>query len=323
MKKNIIKLIVALLIAVVATTAICFLILYIKNSYNIYELKLKETKNEEIKILFVGDIMFDRGIRYFADKNGGNEFILQRIKNVLLNNDLVVANLEGPITDEKSISLGTIPGSKNNYFFTFDKSIAKTLFNHNIRLVGLNNNHILNFGREGLESTKKYLDQATIKYFGAPDEERSIIIDLKGLKIAFVAYNEFTQNYNVEKAETIEEIKNIKKYVDFVVVFCHWGTEYKLIANELQISLAHEFIDTGASLIIGAHPHVVQQKEDYNEKRIYYSLGNFVFDQYFSEDVRKGMGVIWKINKNTKEIKFEEINFYLENNGQTSLITTK
>ena len=242
---------------------------------------------------------------------------------------MVVANLEGPITDEKSISSGTVPGSKNNYFFTFDKSVAKTLFNHNIRLVGLNNNHILNFGEEGLESTKIYLDQAGIEYFGlparagVPEENRSKIIDLKGIKIAFVAYNEFNGNNNIEKTETIKEIENIRKYVNFVVVFCHWGTEYEFIAEDSQIELAHKFIDSGADLIVGAHPHVIQQKEDYNGKRIYYSLGNFIFDQYFSEDVRRGMGVVWTINKNTKEVGFEEIKFYLENNGQTSLIVPK
>ncbi len=122
-----------------------------------------------IKILFAGDLMFDLGIRYYAEKGGGNDFIFEKILNLLFNNDLAVVNLEGPITGEKSVSSGTAPGSTNNYFFTFDPSVAKTLSEKNIKLVNLGNNHILNFGSRGLESTKKYLDESSVDYFGAPN----------------------------------------------------------------------------------------------------------------------------------------------------------
>lgn len=271
-----------------------------------------------VRILFVGDIMFDRGIRYYAQKNGGNEFIFDKISSALKNNDLVVANLEGPITDNKSVSAGTVAGSANNYFFTFDPSWAKTLFQENIKLVDLGNNHILNFGRAGLASTKKYLDEAKIGYFGAPDYPKSISAEIRGVKITFISYNEFSDlPEGIEAKSTVEEIQKAKQYSDIIIVFSHWGVEYSLTPTDDMKNLAHKFVDAGADLIVGSHPHVIEPSEIYNGKKIYYSLGNFVFDQYFSNDVRNGLGVVVKIDKTTKQLNFTEQNFYLDSNGQT------
>jgi poly-gamma-glutamate synthesis protein (capsule biosynthesis protein) len=277
------------------------------------------TPKKDLQILFAGDLMFDRGIRYYANKNEGNEFIFDKIYPALANNDLVVVNLEGPITDNKSVSSGTIPGSTNNYSFTFDPSVAQTLYRENIKLVNLGNNHILNFGDMSPVSTEKYLAQANVDYFGSPRSNRSIVKDIAGVKVAFVAYNEF---YADTQAQVEQEIAKIKPEADIVVVFCHWGIEYNLEATDGQKDLSHKFIDAGADLIIGSHPHVIEPMEEYNgpdgqSKRIYYSLGNFIFDQYFNENVRNGMGVKLKIDLETKELSFEEIKFYLGPSGQT------
>jgi poly-gamma-glutamate synthesis protein (capsule biosynthesis protein) len=272
-----------------------------------------------VKILFLGDLMFDRGIKYYADKNGGNGFIFEKIHAELLNNDLVVANLEGPITNEKSISAGTAPGVADNYFFTFDPSWAKTLFENNIKLVNLGNNHILNFGREGLASTKKYLSEAGVDYFGAPDYPKSISTEIKGVKITFINYNEFSALGDTEEKATIEEIQKAKKYSDIIIIFSHWGAEY-VGPDQAMRNLARQFVDSGADLVVGSHSHIIGPTETYNEKRIYYSLGNFIFDQYFSEDTRKGLGVIVKIDTQTEQLDFEEKNFYLQSGGQTILV---
>jgi poly-gamma-glutamate synthesis protein (capsule biosynthesis protein) len=274
-------------------------------------------EKKDIQILFTGDLMFDRGIRYYAKKNGGNEFIFEKIYYLLINNDLVVSNLEGPITAAKSISSGTVPGSANNYIFTFNPSTAKTLYRENIKLVSLANNHILNFGQHGLNSTKKYLDTAGIEYFGAPNGQKSVIKEISGVKIGFVSYNEFYGGNEEEQKAVLEEIKDIKQKSDLVIVFSHWGPEYRLTPADAVKDLAHKFIDGGADLIIGSHPHVAEPMEEYKGKRIYYSLGNFVFDQYFDENVRNGMGVVVRVNLETKQLNFEEIKFYLESGGQT------
>jgi len=276
------------------------------------------SKKEYAKILFAGDLMFDRGIRYYAEKNGGNDFIFEKITPLLSDNDLVVANLEGSITSNKSVSAGTAPGSANNYFLTFDPSVAKTLFEKNIKLVDLGNNHILNFGREGLSETQKYLEQSNVDYFGAPGGARSIIENINGLKIGFVAYNEFaSSDLDGEQEATINAIEKLKSDSDIVIVFSHWGVEYYLAPADSQKVLAHQFVDAGADLVIGSHPHVIEPMEEYAGKRIYYSLGNFIFDQYFDETVRNGLGVEVKINKKTKQLEFVERHFYLQSGGQT------
>ena len=212
-----------------------------------------------------------------------------------------------------------MPGSTDNYYFTFDPSVAKTIFNENIRLVDLGNNHILNFGDAGLQSTEKYLSQVDVDYFGAPNGQRSIIKNINVIKIGFVSYNEFYGDESTEQSEALAEIKKVKTQADVVVVFCHWGIEYNMTATDDQKSLGHKFIDAGADLVIGSHPHVIEPMEEYNGKRIYYSLGNFVFDQYFDENVRNGLGVVVSIDKNTKAMTFSEKHFYLSDGGQTIL----
>lgn len=280
---------------------------------------------ETIKILFVGDIMLDRGVVYYSKKSAGediNNFVFEGVKNQLLENDVVIANLEGPITGNESVSILAKPDSPEIFYFTFDPSWAETLFENNIRVVDLGNNHILNFGGQGLAETKKYLAEAGVDYFGAPDYPKSVTKEINGIKLAFVSYNEFASYSKIEADSTIEQIKQAKQKADIVVVFSHWGAEYVSEPADSIKQLARSFIDEGADLVIGSHPHVIQPVEIYKEKRIYYSLGNFIFDQYFSEETKKGLGVSVKIAKtnNTIKLDFEEINFYTQPTGQTVLV---
>ncbi|MDD4990501.1 MAG: AmmeMemoRadiSam system protein B, partial [Candidatus Pacebacteria bacterium] len=210
------------------------------------------TQKTDIQILFTGDLMFDRGIRHYAKKAGSNEFIFQKIRPLLLNQDLVISNLEGPITDNASKSSGTEPGSPNNYIFTFDPSVAKTLWYENIRLVGLGNNHILNFGQDGEKSTHEYLEASGVSFFGSPNADRTITKTVQGIKMAFVNYNEFTSTTAFEQSQAITEIQKLKGRVDFIVVFCHWDTEYQPEPTEATKTLAHQFINAGADIIIGS-----------------------------------------------------------------------
>ena len=277
--------------------------------------------SKEAKILLIGDIMFDRGIRYYAQKNGGNDFIFDKIHNQLLSYDLVLGNLEGPITENSSTSIDTKPGEPDNYFFTFDPSWAKTLFNNNIRIVNLGNNHILNFGQEGLRSTKQYLDQSNVAYFGSPDYSRSASQEILGVKITFINYNEFALlDEDINQKSILEEIQGVRGSSDIIIIYCHWGVEYAGSPAEEQVNLAHKFIDGGADLVAGSHPHVIQPVEIYKGKRIYYSLGNFIFDQYFSKKTERGLGIVVGIDSGSKKLNFEELEFSLQPNGQTVLV---
>lgn len=281
-------------------------------------LKKMVKKEENYSILFAGDLMFDRHIRFFAEKYG-YKYILSSIKDLLAEADLVVANLEGPITNNNSISLGTKPGSTKNFIFTFDPLVAETLFEHNIRLVNLGNNHILNFGHLGYDQTKEFLEKAGVSFFGftgVSDSHRYFVKKFGQVRVGFVNYNQFISG-GYQAVE--EDILDLKNKVDLLIIYCHWGNEYQAIANKVIINQAHQMVDWGADLIIGSHPHVVQPKEIYRGKRIYYSLGNFVFDQYFQPEVRKGQLVKITINDKAEILSFEELFIKLQEDGQTVL----
>ncbi|KUK83576.1 MAG: hypothetical protein XD98_0304 [Microgenomates bacterium 39_6] len=272
-----------------------------------------------IKILFGGDLMFDRHIRLFADKKGGYDFVLADLKNLFFDYDLVAANLEGPITDNSSVSAGTEPGAPDNFIFTFDPQVARTLFDHNIRLVSLGNNHILNFGRPGLVSTRQYLLDAGVDYFGftGDSQGQTLIKKVDGVVLGFANYNQFIEG---GLAAAREDINFLVGMVDWLILYAHWGNEYQSQAEPSIKELARDFVDQGVDLIIGSHPHVVEEKEIYQGRNIYYSLGNFVFDQYFSSEVMNGLLVGIEINKETKEIiDIQEWSIKMLPNGRTIL----
>jgi gamma-polyglutamate biosynthesis protein CapA len=276
-----------------------------------------EKSTPTIKILFGGDLMFDRHIRFFADKEGSYDFILADLKNLFFDYDLVVANLEGPITDNNSVSIGTVPGTPKNFIFTFDPQVAKTLFDNNIRLVNLGNNHILNFGQSGLDSTRRYLSEAKVDYFGfaGDDQDRTLIQKIDGVSLGFVNYNQFIEG-GLAAAE--EDIDSLAGTVDWLILYAHWGNEYQSQAGAAIRELAKNFVDRGADLIIGSHSHVVGVKETNRDRTIYYSLGNFVFDQYFSSEVMTGLLVGVEIDVETKKIiNIQEWSIKMTPDGRT------
>jgi len=152
-----------------------------------------DAEKKPIKVLFVGDMMFDRHIREAVEKYGRGDYnyILEPIKEKLSEYDLVIGNLEGPITDAKSVSMNTKLGESKNFVFTFDPVVAKVLAENNIKLVNLGNNHILNQGAKGVEQTKKYLDEAGMEYFGDTGlgDENFFVREIREIKIGFVNYN--------------------------------------------------------------------------------------------------------------------------------------
>jgi poly-gamma-glutamate synthesis protein (capsule biosynthesis protein) len=238
-------------------------------------------------MLFVGDMMFDRTIRFMAEEEGGDYFFAC-VADYLKGFDAVVGNLEGPITANSSVSRTTRPGDDGNTTFTFPTSTAGLLARNGVTAVSLANNHILDFGRAGVGETRAGLRSAGIGYFGDPLDPlaKSTIVRVGGFDVALIGFNQFLGVDSV--AGTVAEIARLRGTVDHVIVFAHWGDEY-VPANEFQKFAAHAFVDAGADAVIGAHPHVVQEHETYKGALIYYSLGNFIFDQYWEESVRRGM----------------------------------
>jgi len=271
-------------------------------------------EQKEVRVAFGGDMMYDRNIRLQANKIG-YEQILAGVSERLNEFDLVVANLEGPITSSSSVSVGSTPDSPNNFSFTFDPQTVTSLSQANIKVVNLGNNHIRNFGGRGVLETLAHLDGAGIKYFGQGvngDVATGLIVEVDWLKLGLINYNQFGGDFE----EALAEIDRLKPESDLVVAMTHWGEEYKTSPTAQVREQAHQMIEAGAEVIIGTHPHVIAEKEEYLEKTIYYSLGNFVFDQYFSAETKEGLVVEMRVSPE-KEVSFTDHKVVMDTNGQT------
>lgn len=236
-----------------------------------------------VRTVFVGDMMFDRYIRKVASKKG-DDFILSCADDVLKGADVAVGNLEGPITKNPSVSIRTKSDMPGHFTFTFPLSVAAALARHNIGIVNLGNNHIGNYGTEGIKETKAYLDAAGVSYFGGLAGSEPVA---RRGKISFVSYNQFGGASAQKVAQTIAGESAAGQEV---VVYAHWGEEYTQDVSRLR-PLAELFVKNGAKAVLGSHPHVVMKKETLLGAPVYYSLGNFVFDQYWSPETMQGLAV--------------------------------
>jgi len=246
------------------------------------------------KVLNFGDVMFDRGVRNIIENRGRDPFeYLKKDLETINKYDVVVANLEGPIVEiDRALCQQKI------YNFQFASDTTARLKSVGINMVNIANNHSYDCLSAGYVSTKKYLDEAGIDYVGDRDIDTSFVVkEILGKKIAFIGIDETLEPARVKSFYPL--IKKLKSENDYVVVNIHWGTEYLLIASEAQRNIAYNLIDNGADVIFGHHPHVIEPVEIYNGKAIFYSLGNFVFDQTGLEETRGlGVGVEFHSNKN-------------------------
>jgi poly-gamma-glutamate synthesis protein (capsule biosynthesis protein) len=270
-------------------------------------------ENREARIIFVGDMFFDRQIRKIMYEKG-NDHPFSCISDFLKSADLVVGNLEGPITENASKSLFSVVGSHDNFIFTFPTVTAKLLADNNVKVVSIGNNHIGNFGKEGIKSTKQFLDDAGVGYFGGLSGDEEILREhIGGYDISFVAYNEFGGQSADKVSEIIKEEKGNERKV---VVFAHWGEEYIDPPQRVK-NAAKKFADAGADIIVGAHPHVILEDEIISGVPVYYSLGNFIFDQYWNEEVSTGLALEVLIKGDEMEIVEHKVS--IQRDGRTCL----
>lgn len=244
---------------------------------------------EGICMVFAGDILLSDHVLNAYEKSGGLSGVLDPgFQSVIRESDIFMANQEFPFS-----SRGTEAEDKQ---FTFrlppeKVSIFKEL---GIDLVTLANNHALDFGTDALVDTCDTLNQAGIYHVGAgrnlEEACKPVIMAEKGKKIGFLGASRVIPvgSWNASASKPgmlttydpsllLEQIGRLKKDCDYVVVYVHWGIERKERPEEYQRSLGKQYIDAGADLVIGSHPHVLQGIEYYKGKPIVYSLGNFIF----------------------------------------------
>jgi len=280
--------------------------------------QLEPSEGKTISLILVGDIMLNRRVGLMMMTHNDYRFPFLKIADDLKGAKLLFGNLEGPISD-KGEKVGSI------YSFRADPKTIEGLTFAGFDILSVANNHIFDYGRQALEDTFFRLKEVGIDYAGGgfdTEEAYSPIIreiketgETKGTKIGFLAYTnsgaagwQASQNYsgiawadwnNLDKIK--EDIKKAKSQVDVLIVSLHAGEEYSPTPNQFQIEFSRMAIDAGADLAVGHHPHVVQKNERYQNGWIFYSLGNFVFDQSFSEETMNGQ--ILKVSIENGKIK--------------------
>jgi poly-gamma-glutamate synthesis protein (capsule biosynthesis protein) len=270
-----------------------------------------ESKKEKITLFFVGDIMLDRGVKMKIKNYGKGDykFPFLKVSQFLKKADLLIGNLEGPISD-KGKKVGSI------YSFRMEPQVVEGLKFAGFDILTLANNHIFDYTKLAMEDTILRLKEVGIDYLGAGlnyEEACSPKVkEIKNTKVAFLAFTNLGSPFWQAKENSSgicwlnEEnlkrgIEKAKEKADIIVVLFHFGDEYKEKANSTQKYFSHLAIDLGADLVVGHHPHVVQEIENYNGKYIAYSLGNFIFDQNFSEKTMEGL--LLKVLIEGKKIK--------------------
>ncbi|HWC57632.1 MAG TPA: CapA family protein [Candidatus Paceibacterota bacterium] len=267
-----------------------------------------------ISLIFVGDIMMDRGVKQSVLNNFGGDYnALFANAPYLKNADIAFANLEGTVATS-----GHNVGSR--FSFHMDPVSVGALKNAGFDIVSFANNHVGDWSMEAFTESLQHLRDNDILYAGAgsdyADASAPRIIDVRGIKIGFLGATDVGPDWLAAKSDTPgiilasnPHLPNIiataKQKVDILVMSFHWGVEYSP-ANARQEALARGAIDAGADIIVGTHPHVMQRVEWYKGKPIFYSLGNFVFDQYFSPYTLEGMVADVSVDPQTKEISATE-----------------
>jgi len=286
-------------------------------------------KSEEVSLVAVGDIMPSRGVANRIRAHNDFNYPFLKTRDYLKTGDIVFGNLESPVTPGRQIQ------SKEMVFRT-DPGFVEALREAGFSVLSLANNHTPNFGEKGLQDTFHYLGKAGIKHAGAGKNEQEayspVYIERKGIKFAFLAYNDkdvVSPSYGAhgDRAGTAfmdtqrmtKAVKAAKQKADFVIVSMHAGREYTEEPNRSQVNFARAAVDAGAELVIGHHPHVVQTAEKYKGKYIFYSLGNFVFDQMWSRATREGLIVKASFNK-SGVTKFELQPVFIEDYAQPQIL---
>lgn len=225
----------------------------------------------ETRILHFGDLMLDRGVGRTLER-GVNPF--KNIEGFIQEGsfDAVVANLEGPFTHSPDCQI-------KPYSFRFEPERVTLLVNAGITAVTLANNHSNDCYEAGIKDSRGVLATAGVVAFG--DDAHSLPLGVEwyaeNLGITFFG---FDTTLGLQSAEEMKERVRGDMHTDSrAVVHVHWGSEYEPSPNSAQRHLATTLADEGVSLIIGHHPHVIEPAEIINETVIFYSLGNFIFDQ--------------------------------------------
>ncbi|RJQ31239.1 CapA family protein [Candidatus Parcubacteria bacterium] len=269
------------------------------------------SRGEETTLLFVGDIMMSRAVeKSVINKRKGDFNFLFEKAGFIKEADLAFGNLEGPVSD-KGKDIG------NLYSFRMRPESLDAAKDAGFDAFSIANNHMADWGPEAFTDTVERLKEKGILFPGGGANRKEAVFPqvkkVNGLSIGFLAFSDKGPRW-LEAGEEKPGILTVKEdfadivaksaeKTDVLIVSFHFGEEYESKHNSRQEFLARSAIDNGAKIVIGHHPHVIQDTEFYKDGFIAYSLGNFIFDQTFSEETMTGMALHITLNS-SGAIKF-------------------
>lgn len=213
------------------------------------------------------DYSFDGYVRQY-----GYDYFFEKVQSVIAHDDLTIANLEGCFINYESAAV------KKTYNFRGSKDFVNVLTGSSVEVVGVANNHIMDYGYDGVNHTISTLDAASLPWFGTNDAvQRTWIYEDGGVRIGFVGMETsywYYRHRNLLKGQ-VEELRAAG--CDVVICVMHGGEEYKAKHQPMQTKFAHTVLEYGVDIIVGHHPHVLQGIEVIDGKTVCYSIGNFVF----------------------------------------------
>ncbi len=240
---------------------------------------------DAININMVGDMMFGDshinigvGVRSKCRRYGYGFPFLKIKKHLKDENSLLIGNLECALSTDKDDFQGKP--------YIGDIEIVDELGKAGFDALNMANNHIYEYGDNPAIQTYQRIINRGIIPFGLPEPESTVAtLHFRGVSIGLVGYSMIPtlKNDRFERNTTkiLEEIKTLAIHFDLLIASIHWGAEFVEFPSSQQIEFGHLLIDSGARIVVGHHPHVLQPVEQYKNGLIAYSLGNFIFDTHW------------------------------------------
>lgn len=255
-------------------------------------------------IILTGDVMLGRSVMAVSLGKSDPTYPFLKVAGGLNEANLVFGNLENPIVEG-------CPTMTAGMVFCAGPVMIAGLKYAGFDVVNIANNHIKNYGEEGYIQTKNLLNKEGIEYVG---DGNLVVRQVNGTKFGFLGFNFVSEK---PKDSDYKLIRDSKSKVDILIVMVHWGSEYLPDPSGTQKDIADTLIRSGADVVVGGHSHWTQGYDTVDEKPIFYSLGNFIFDQAWSEETKTGLAV--RLTYEAKQLKkIEEMPIYMESFAQPS-----
>ena len=284
------------------------------SNVNLPTVSQEETK-KKMSLIAVGDVLIHESVYKDAENSDGTynfHKMFTEVESIISKYDLKFCNQESTIG-------GTALGISGYPSFNSPDEIGDEIVNLGFNLISLANNHALDKGMDAIKYSNSYWktkDVITAGTYSSMDERDNIkVYEKNGIKYAFLAYttlsnkvptNDYILNmYSASKAK--KDIESVKDKVDVIIVSMHWGVEDSNTVSESQKQIAEYLSSLGVNVIIGHHPHVVQEVTYVGDTLVIYSLGNFISNQ-LSIGINNGIGLMYGV-----DIVVEDNKVFFEN----------